>query len=105
MSTLSLSTDLTLTYNNLRLVMISVVNWYELGDYNYGLGVPYAVLDEIKNNTAYKTEEDKKEALLRYFLKNVPMASWQKVAGALYRMEEKTALKVVKAIMILRPTG
>ena len=85
--------------------MISVVNWYELGHYISGLGVPYAVLVEIKNNTAYKTEEDKKEALLRYFLKNVPMASWQKVAGALYRMEEKTALEAVKAIMILRPTG
>ena len=85
--------------------MISVVNWYELGHYFSGLGVPEAVLDEIKNNTAYKTEEDKKEALLRYFLKNVPMASWQKVAGALYWMAEKTALEVVKAIMILRPTG
>ena len=105
MSTLPLFTDLTLTYNILCLVMISVVNWYELGDYECGLGVPQAVLDEIKNNTAYKTEEDKKEALLRYFLKNVPMASWEKVAGALYRMEEKTALEAVKAIMILRPTG
>ena len=102
MSTPSLSTDLTFTYNNLRLVMISVVNWYKLGGYDSGLGVPRAVLNEIKNNTAYKTEEDKKEALLQYFLKNVPMASWQKVAGALYRMKEKTALE---AIMILRPTG
>ena len=85
--------------------MISVVDWYKLGYYNSGLGVPRAVCDEIKNNTAYKTEEDKKEALLRYFLKNVPMASWEKVAGALYMMEEKTALEAVKAIMILRPTG
>ena len=85
--------------------MISVVNWYKLGDYISGLGVPYAVRDEIKINTAYKTEEDKKEALLRYFLKNVPMASWEKVAGALYRMKEKTALEAFKAIMILRPTG
>ena len=105
MSTPPLSTDLTLTYNILCLVMISVVNWYKLGNYDFGLGVPRAVLDEIKNNTAYKTEEDKKEALLRYFLKNVPMASWEKVAGALYRMKEKTALEAVKAIMILRPTG
>ena len=85
--------------------MISVVDWYKLGYYISGLGVPPAVLDEIENNTAYKTEEDKKEALLRYFLKNVPMASWEKVAGALYRMKEKTALEAVKAIMILRPTG
>ena len=83
--------------------MISVVDWYTLGDFISGLGVPQAVLDEIKNNTAYKTEEDKKEALLRYFLKNVPMASWEKVAGAL--LKEKTALEAVKAIMILRPTG
>ena len=47
------------------------MNWYKLGIYNSGLGVPPAVLVEIKNNTAYKSEEDKKEALLRYFLKNV----------------------------------
>ena len=102
---MSLFTDLTFTYTRLCLVLISVVDWYKLGNYHYGLGVPRAVLDEIKNNTAYKTEEDKKEALLQYFLKNVPMASWEKVAGALYWMQEKTALEAVKATMILRPTG
>ena len=76
-----------------------------LGNYVSGLGVPKAVHDQIRKNTAYKTEEDKKEALLQYFLKYVPMASWQRVAGALYWREEKTALEAVKAIMILKPTG
>ena len=61
------------------------------------------MLDEI--NTAYQTEEKKKEALLLYFLKNVPMASWQRVAGALHRMGEKTALEAVRAFTILTPAG
>ena len=45
-------------------------------------------------STAYQTEEEKKEALLLYFLHNVPMASWQRVAGALHWRGEKTALEL-----------
>ena len=88
--------DPTLTINNLRLVTASVENWHDLGRYAGGLDVPGAVCDEIKNNTAYKTEEDKKEALLLYYLHTVPMASWPSVAGALHRREEKTASQAVK---------
>ena len=38
-------------------------------------------------------------AMLQYFLNNVPMASWQKVAGALYMMKEEKALQVVKKFL------
>ena len=88
--------DPTLTINNLRLVTASVEDWYELGWYIGGLGVPLAVCDDIKDNTAYKTKEEKKEALLLYYLHTVPMASWPSVAGALHYREEKTALQAVK---------
>ena len=95
----SLSADPTLTINNLRLVTSSVQNWKDLGNYNFGLGVPLAVLIEIRDNPAILTEEDKMAAMLQYFLNNVPMASWQKVAGALYWRKEEKALQAAKKFL------
>ena len=95
--------DPTLNYNNLHRLTASVKNWHDLGQYYSGLGVPRAVLDKI--NTAYQTEEEKKEALLLYFLKNVSTASWQRVAGALNMMGEKTALEAVRVFTTLTPAG
>ena len=94
----SLCADSTLTINNLRTVTSSVRNWYDLGNYRYGLGVPRLVLDEIRDNPA-TTEEDKRTEVLLYFLRNVPMASWEMVAGALYSMEEERALQAVKKFL------
>ena len=95
--------DPTLTINNLRLVMASVKNWYRLGPYYGGLCVPLAVCDEI--STAYQTEEEKKEALLLYYLDTMPMASWQNVAGALHYQKEETALQAVKVFLKLTLAG
>ena len=95
--------DPTLTVNNLRLVMASVKNWYE--HYRGGLDVPGTVCDGIRASTAYQTEEEKKEALLFYYLRTMPMASWQNVAGALHRREEVTALQAVKAFLKSTPAG
>ena len=95
----SLPADPTLTINNLCLVTSSVQNWKRLGHYDFGLGVPQSVLDEISDNSAILTEEDKMTAMLQYFLNNVPMASWQKVAGALYRRKEEKALQAAKKFL------
>ena len=95
----SLPADPTLTINNLRLVTSSVQDWWGLGDYLYGLGVPHPVRDEISDNPANLTEEDKMTAMLQYFLNNVPMASRQKVAGALYWMKEEKALQAAKKFL------
>ena len=95
----TLPADSTLTINNLRLVTSSVQDWRSLGNYYCGLGVPQSVLDEISANSAIVTKEDKKTAMLQYFLNNVPMASWQKVAGALYWRKEETALQAVKGFL------
>ena len=97
--------DPTLTINNLRLVMASVKNWYGLGRYTGGLDVPHAVCNEIMASTAYQTEEEKKEALLLYYLRTMPMASWQNVAGALHWRKEVTALRAVKALLKYTPAG
>ena len=94
----SLCVDSTLTINNLRTVTSSVRNLYDLGDYLYGLGVPHTVLSEIIDNPAM-TEEDKRTEVLLYFLRNVPMASWERVAGALYYMKEERALQAVKKFL------
>ena len=88
--------------------MTSVEDWDDLGysglgDYLSGLRVPRSLRNDISHSTDYKTEEEKKSALLQYFLDNVPMASWQIVAGALHRREEVKALKMVK--VLLPPSG
>ena len=85
--------------------MTSVKKWEELGYYYSGLGVPRAVIKKIQSNTAYKTVEEKKEALLLYYLHTVARASWQNVAGALHWMEEVTALKAVNVFLQSTPAG
>ena len=102
---LPLCADPTFTINNLRLVTASVENWYDLGWYNGGLGVPNTVCDKIRTNPDYQTKEKKKEALLLYYLLNVPMASWPSVAGALHYREEKTASQAVKDFLQVTPAG
>ena len=97
--------DPTLTINNLRLVTASVKKWYDLGPYYGGLNVPRAVCDDIRSNTAYKTEEEKKDALLLYYLRTMPMASWPSVAGALHFREEKTASQAVQIFLERTPAG
>ena len=99
----SLYVDPTLTITNLQQVTQSVEDWYSLGNYSTGLGVPQNVRDEIRDNPAYQTEEERKLYLFRYFLCNVPMASWQIVAGALHRREEERALQAVKQFLTVSP--
>ena len=98
----TLCADPPLTINNLRHVTSSVQDWYRLGNYDCGLGVPGIVLNEIRRNPAL-TEEEKKTKVLLYFLHNVPMASWERVAGALYYRKEERALQAVKEFLPVSP--
>ena len=97
--------DPTLTINNLLQALASVHDWHSLGWGGMyggtGLGVPIAVCNEIRFSADYQTEEEKKKAMLLYYLHTVPQPSWQTVAGALYRMEEEgvTALEAVKVFL------
>ena len=95
----TLCADPTLNIDNLRLVMVSVKDWFWLGYHSGGLDLPTAVCDDIESSHVYKTEEEKKEALLLYYLLNSPKASWQHVVGALHYREEMTALKAAKTFL------
>ena len=97
--------DPTLTLKNLCLVTASVHNWYNLGWYRGGLGIPQSVRNEIRDNTDYQTEEEKKEALLLYYLHTIPMASWPNVAGALHFRQGVAALQAVKGFLKDIPAG
>ena len=95
----TLCADPTLNINNLRLVMVSVKEWYYLGVLASGLYLPVAVCDDIRSSNVHKTEEEKKEALLLYYLRYSPKVSWQHVVGALHFREEVTALKAARAFL------
>ena len=91
--------DGTLTTSNVCQALASVKDWHRLGYYASGLRVPPAVGDDIQDNRPNKTEEEKKTEMLVYYLHTVPQASWQTIAGALYYMEEVTALEAVKRFL------
>ena len=61
-----------------------------------GLGVPDSVINDIRSNPSYSTEEEKRIAGLQYYLQTAPGASWERIAGVLWYMEEHTALEEVR---------
>ena len=70
-----------------------------------GLAIPSTKCKEILHSTCYQTQEDKKEALLRYYQSTMPIASWQHFAGALHARGEKTALEDVKKFLKDKTAG
>ena len=62
----------------------------------YYLDVPYSVRDQIRDSSAYSSEEEKRVAGIEYYLQTVPGASWGRVAGVLWRLGEHTALEAVR---------
>ena len=73
--------------------------WWRDDDDEWGLlellGVSQSVMDDIRASPLYSTEEEKRIAGLQYYLHTVPSASWEVIAGGLWRMEEHTALEEV----------
>ena len=62
------------------------------------LGVPDSVTSDL-----YSSEDEKKMAGLQYYLQTVPGASWGRIAGALWYMEEHTALETVRQHLPHKP--
>ena len=87
--------------------MASVKKWYELGHEVGGLNIPGGKCHAILTDPAYTTEEEKKEALMLYYLHTVAMASWQHVVGALHFRNEVTALQAAEVFLnkCPHPTG
>ena len=67
--------------------------WDGLLDY---LGVPRAVINQIRFIQSYSSEDEKRVDGLRYYLQTVPGASWGRIASVLWYMEEHTALETVR---------
>ena len=59
------------------------------------LCVPDTVYHQIKRNPKYK----KREEMIMYFLKAIPLASWVKLAGGFYRLEEHASLQGVRKFL------
>lgn len=74
--------DDTLTNINLFSSLDGVTDWYSLGVW---LRVPDSKQNEIK--TTHKTEVQRLESLVMYYLNHHPAPSWREVAHALYRMD------------------
>ena len=60
------------------------------------LGVPHSVYWQINANPSYPTEEKRREAMIVYYLNTLPLASWARLAGWLYRREEHVSLEAVR---------
>ena len=75
--------------------MSSVTQFWEYGLPSL-LGVPYSVRSQIRDSSAYSSEEEKRMAGVEYYLQTVPGASWGRVAGVLWFLGEHAALEAVK---------
>ena len=69
----------------------SVENWWGLGGLGTNLGVPE--LQQLDFKRRYSDPAQQKEALIVYWLQNVPNASWSTLAGTLHYMGERRALQ------------
>ena len=78
---------------NVREVIAEVGNWEKVVGL-FGLEVPYFKRLEIRQQSS--TEREKCLALGDYWVNTKADASWEKLAVALYKKEEKRALAVAK---------
>ena len=86
--------DASLTSHNI-LTTTSTVD-LGLGGLYACLGLPGSVYIQIRDNSSYSTEEEKREAMIAYFLNTIPLASWATLAGGLYREEKNVSLEAVR---------
>ena len=96
----SLSDD-NLTPHTLLPVVSNVTEFWRTDDNEEwglldGLLFPNSVIDDIRSNPLYSTEEEKRIAGLQYYLQTVPGASWERIAGILWFLNEHTALEEVR---------
>ena len=87
--------DTSLTPHKLLHVFSTVSKFWDVGLMNW-LGVPDSVWTQIQDSSSYSSEDEKRMAVLQYCLRTLPGVSWGKIAGVLWRLEEKTALETVR---------
>ena len=87
--------DASLLPHTLQNIVSSVRRFWYIGLLDY-LRVPFSVQDEIRDSSAYSSEEERRVASVEYYLQTVPGASWGRVAGVLWWLGEHTALEAVR---------
>ena len=55
-----------------------------------------SVWEQIRKSRSYSSEEEKRVAVVQYYLQTVPGVSWGRIASVLWQMEEHTALESVR---------
>ena len=88
--------DASLTPHTLLPPLSTVTQFWGIGGLLWWLGVPQSVMDQIRASQSYSSEDEKRVAGLQYYLQAVPGASWVRIAGVLWFMEEHTALETVR---------
>ena len=74
--------------------MLKSVDPKQWDDLAFALRVPVSKRDQITRQ--FHTPEQKREALVAYWLQVVPNASWEVLAGALYFWENSKAVEATK---------
>ena len=93
---LPLPPDLSLTPDTLLHAVSTVTDFWGEDGLLDRLGVLDQVMDQIRASPSYSSENERRTAALQYYLKTLPRASWSKIAGALWFLEEHAALETVK---------
>ena len=88
--------DASLTPHTLLPPLSTVRKFWGIGGLLSNLLVPEPVMDQIRASQSYSSEDEKRVAGLQYYLQTVPGASWGRIAGVLWLMEEHTALETVR---------
>ena len=94
--------DATLTPRAVSLAVSTVRDFWGGGLLDC-LGVPYSAWSQIKASQSHSTEDEKRMAGLQYYLQTVPGASWGRIAGVLWFLEEQTALETVRQNLPHKP--
>ena len=97
--TCALPPDSTLTIQNVTRARTGMV--YSRG-FSSNLGVPGPILDDIQ--LRYSTDDQRKLAVVEYYLHYAPGASWSHLAGELYYREQEGALQHIQRYL-QRPAG
>ena len=88
--------DTSLPPHTLQNIVSSVRGFWDVGGLLDCLGVPYSVRSQIRDSSAYSSEEKRRVAGVEYYLQTMPGASWGRVAGVLWYLGEHTALEAVR---------
>ena len=93
---LPLPPDLSLIPDTLLHAVSTVTDFWGEGGLLAWLLVPSPVQDRIRASPSYSSEDERRTTALQYYLQTVPGASWGRIAGVLWGMEEHTALESVR---------